>query len=130
MFEPLILARNKKGTCTKMSLSTQTQIRLPTIKQGLLEKQTQTTIANQCKVTRKTIVRDIKAWVKTPDFFTWLRIVWLDKYKKVPDELAFKEITKLLAKTIPQETHSIGEIREIKLVWKLDESNINAANPI
>jgi len=109
-----------------LELPQQTQIRLPKIKIGLLERKTREEIGNLCHVSEKTIRRDIQSWTKTDDFLLWIREVWLDKYQKVDDVEAFRQATKILIRTIPQqaEIKSLEEIREIKLLWIKDESHL------
>jgi len=108
-----------------LELPRQTQIRLPNIKVGLLERKTREEIGAKCHVSEKTIRRDIEVWTKTPDFLNWIREVWLDKYQKVDDVEVFRQATKILIRTIPQqaEVRDIREIREIKLLWIKDESH-------
>jgi len=104
-------------------LPRQTQIRLSKIKVGLLERKTREEIGADCNVSERTIRRDIEIWTKTPDFLNWIREVWLDKYLKVDDVEVFRQATKIMIRTIPQqaELRDIKEIREIKLLWIKDE---------
>lgn len=85
-----------------MSLSKQTLTRLPKIKSGLLQKMTREQIGLQCHVTEKTIDRDVKAWVRTPDFEQWLKELWLEEYSKIDDVEVFRAVTKLLGKMVTQ----------------------------
>jgi len=109
-------------------LSNATQIRLPAIKRGLLEKKTQAEIAVTCNVSDKTIFRDIHKWVKTEDFIEWLRTLWLDLYRKVDDELAFKEATRLFMKsiTVKQEIKEeiTARIQEVHIDVTEDEDQV------
>lgn len=95
-----------------MSLSTQTQVRLPKIKLGLLKHSTHKEIGIQCHVTEKTIDRDIQTWVRTPDFEQWIKELWLDKYAKVDDIEAFRAVTKLFAKMMTQKIEREDKIIE------------------
>jgi len=82
-------------------LSKSTEIRLPTIKQGLLQKWTRKQIGEACNVSEKTIQRDIGEWVQTDDFVRWLRELWLDYQQKLEDDdLVFRELTKLFIKSM------------------------------
>lgn len=118
-----VLTTKKRPKMSLLELSNATQIRLPKIKEGLLQKKTRKDIALNCNVSRKTVTRDIQSWIKTPDFLNWIKEVWLDKYLKVDDVEAFRQATRILIRTIPQqaEFRNIEEIREIKLLWIKDE---------
>jgi len=115
----------KSPKMSALELPRQVQIRLPTIKIGLLERKTRAEIGQDCHVSEKTIRRDIETWTKTSDFLNWIRQVWLDKYQKVDDVEVFRQATKILIRTIPQEAEfrDVKEIREIKLLWLRDERN-------
>jgi len=102
---------------SQLELSNVTQIRLPLIKEGLLKKETRQQIATVCKVSRRTITRDIQSWIKTDDFLHWIREVWLDKYRKVDDVEAFRQATKILCRTLVQKVEEKVEVKErIELV--------------
>jgi hypothetical protein len=101
-------------------LTTQTNIRLPKIKYGLMHKQTREQIGTLCNVTEKTIRRDIQAWIKTEDFYQWLHELWLHLYGKIDNvELVFKEVTRLLGKGMTQKVetklHKIDEKRTVEI---------------
>ena len=66
-----------------MSLSVQTRKRLPTIKTNLLTGLNYTQIGKKCGVTELTIDRDIKAWVTTGEFDTWLREEFLRLHAQI-----------------------------------------------
>lgn len=91
-------------------LSKQTLTRLPKIKYGLIHRLNRTTIGEMCKVSEKTIDRDISRWVLTDDFIQWLRKLWLEYEQKVDDpELVFKELSRMMAKTITQRIETKAE---------------------
>lgn len=99
-------------------LSKQTIIRLPKIKSGLLQRWNRERIGESCHVTEKTIDRDIQAWVKTEDFIEWIRDLWVSLYQKVPEEVAFKEASRLFMKSmvVKAEIHKeITERKEVKV---------------
>ena len=110
-----------------MSLSTQTQKRLPKIKAGLLKGLNYSQIGSQCGVTEKTIDRDIYKWLNTGDFETWLKEEWVRLHNMIihenPTE-AYRQVTKILGRMVTRkvEAHSIEEIREIKLTWIKDDT--------
>jgi len=89
-------------------LSTQTNLRLPKIKAGILAKKTRTQIGDDCGVSERTIRRDITDWTKTDDFLRWAREVWIDYLSKVDDVEVFRQATKIIIKTIPTQ----AEIKE------------------
>lgn len=111
-----------------MSLSTAMLKRLPLIKQGLREGLNREQIGAHCRVTEKTIDRDMKAWVQSGLFEIWLKEEFLDlhNYARTADPItAYKEIARIIGKMVTRkvEAHTVEEIREIKLSWIKDESN-------
>ena len=112
-----------------LKLSAQTQQRLPKIKIGLLSRQTREQIGQDCRVTERTIRRDLKAWVKTPDYDEWLEILWLTVLQEVyPDNKleVFKEVSRLKAKRITQRIES-KHVEEITEKIKVDINMYNDA---
>lgn len=110
-----------------MSFSRATKIRLPTIKQGLILGQTLKQIADECKVTERTINRDKEAWVKSPDFENWLRSEWMRFHLLVgrtdPVE-AYRQLSKMVGKQIAQRVVSESvSYSEIRLKWDEPDSN-------
>ena len=105
-----------------MSLPTQTKIRLPKIKKGLMDGLTLGQIADICKVTERTINRDKDAWLRSGDFEIWLRDEWL-KYlvivgKEDPVEV-FRQLSKLVGKQIAERVRAeIEEDVRIEIAWK------------
>jgi len=87
-----------------MSLSKQTLMRLPKIKEGLLRGLNYDEIAITCKLkNHRTIERDVKAWVESGEFETWLKVEFLTTYPEIKAEdkvLAFQEIAKLVGKML------------------------------
>jgi len=111
-----------------MSLSTQTQKRLPKIKAGLLTGLNYTQIGKHCGVTEKTIDRDINKWLESGEFETWIKEEWVRLHQQIihddPTE-AYRQVSKLVARMLTRRIESkyIEEIREIKLTWIKDESH-------
>lgn len=109
-----------------MSLGTQTLKRLPKIKAGLLEGLNYTEIGTTCGVTEKTIDRDIKAFVESGQFDTWIKEEFLRLHSKVVSKdmvEAYRNIVKLVAKMITRrmevkEETKIEEKKEV--IFKLD----------
>ena len=109
-----------------MSLSTHTLKRLSTIKTGLREGLTRPVLGKRCGVTEKTIDRDIKAWVNSGLFETWIREEFLDLHNYVRDAdpvEAYRQVSKLVAKMITQKIEAKTEHREIKLSWEIHDSS-------
>jgi hypothetical protein len=105
-----------------MSLSHQTQQRLPHIKAGLLRGDSYTTIGHACGVTDKTIDRDMHAFVTSDAFWTWIKEEYLRLHAVVVHEnptAALTNLSRLVAKMIPQrlEAHTVEEL-------KIDEQHV------
>ena len=100
-----------------MSLSTQTKIRLPKIKKGLLQGLSSEEIGIECGVTEKTIDRDKQAWYESGDFEVWLRAEWVRYHILVghmdPVEV-YRQLTKLVGKQIAQRI-AVTSKEEVKL---------------
>ena len=111
-----------------MSLSQHTLKRLPKIQRGLLTGYSREEIGQQCGVTEKTIDRDIKTWIDSGLFETWLREEFVRHHvlvsRKDPVE-AYRQLSKLVGRMLTRkaEIKTVEEIREIKLLWIKDESN-------
>lgn len=110
-----------------MSLSTQTLKRLPKIKAGLLQGLNYTQIGARCRVSEKTIDRDVKAFVESGEFYVWVKQEWARMYAVIQREEpveAFRNLTKLLGRMVTRkiEAHTVEEIREIKLMWIKDDT--------
>ena len=108
-----------------MSLTPQTLRRLPKIKQGILLNHNRQTIGKSCGVTEKTIDRDMKAWVESGDFETWLKTEFVALHNHVVianPTIAYKEMARLMGKMVTRkaELKTVEEIREIKLVWNVN----------
>jgi len=109
-----------------MSLPRQTSIRLPKLKKGLILGQNLAEIARECHVTERTINRDKEAWLASGDFEVWLRDEWLRYHmligKTDPVE-AYRQLSRLIGKTLTQRVEAETTVREIKLLWEIkDES--------
>ena len=109
-----------------MSLSTQTMKRLPQIKQGLLKGHNYTKIGTSCGVTEKTIDRDVKAWVESGEFETWVKQEWIRLHGlivKAYPEIAYKELSRIIGRMVTRkvETKEDVTIRHIELSWKHEE---------
>lgn len=116
-----------------VTLTHQTLARLPTIKHGLIQKWSEERIAQECKVTRRTIIRDIQAWIKTDDFYEWLHQLWLHLYSTLDDnQLVFREVSRLIGRGMTQkiqaETKITGPI-EIKWAKENDSANNDSIHP-
>jgi hypothetical protein len=107
-----------------MSLSKQTQIRLPRIKQSLLEGLTTDQIGERLHVTEKTIDRDMKAWVDSGDFETWLKEEWLRVYvdiKKIKPIVAFEALNNLVGKMLTRKIEKKElSVEKIEISWKTE----------
>jgi len=105
-----------------MSLSTKTLKRLSTIKQSLILGHNREQIGQKCGVTEKTIDRDIRAWVNSGLFETWLKEEFLRLHADIihedPTE-AYRQISKLVGRTL---IHRIEQQVEID---KRETVNIN-----
>ena len=102
-------------TLSVLELSTQTNLRLPKIKAGILSKKTRTQIGDDCGVSERTIRRDITDWTKTDDFLRWAREVWLHYMQKVDDAEVFRQATKIMVKTIPTQAEIKTEHKDIQV---------------
>jgi len=110
-----------------MSLSTQTQKRLPKIKAGLLTGLNYTQIGSKCGVTERTIDRDISSWLESGLFETWIKEEWVRLHKQIihddPTE-AYRQVSKLVSRMLTRkaEVKSTAEITETKRIiiemWK------------
>lgn len=105
-----------------MSVSTQTLIRLPKIKKGILLGQTLEEIARECHVTERTIRRDKEAWLPTADFEVWLRDEWLRYHMlvgKMDPVTVYKELSKLVGRQIAQRvTAEVKQETKFEITWK------------
>lgn len=98
-----------------MSLSTQTVKRLPIITDGLIKGLNYTQIGSKCGVTEKTIDRDVKAWVESGQFETWIKQEWMRLHQIIIHEdpmEAYRNISKLVAKMITRKAEFKAEITE------------------
>ena len=92
-----------------LELSQQTQVRLPKIKVGLLQRKSREQIGINCHVSERTIRRDIEAWTRTPDFEQWLNEAWLHEYQYVNHSEAFRALTALMGKKITRKIEATTE---------------------
>lgn len=93
-------------------LTEQTQVRLPKIKAGIMQRKTREQIGLNCHVSERTIRRDIEAWVRTPDFEEWLNEAWLNEYQYVDHSEAFRALTSLMGKKITRKIEAKTEVTE------------------
>lgn len=110
-----------------MSLSPQTLHRLPQIKTGLLRGDNYPTIGASCGVKEKTIDRDIKAWLESGDFEAWIKEEWIRLHGKIVTEnpdLAYKEITRLVAKMVTRKTETEMKVKA-EITQKEVKINLN-----
>jgi len=94
--------------------------RVEIIKVGILEGWTQEEIAEKCGVCRETINRDIRKWKLTGGLEDFIRSKWLEKLEIIEDEdipLTFKELSKLVARSMTQRTEAKIEGFELRLRW-------------
>jgi len=113
-----------------MLLPEATRIRLPKIKTGLIEGKTSQQIAEECSVTRETIERDKHAWRQSGDFEDWIKEEWLRLHLLIQQKdpvIAYREITRLLGKTLTQKVETALTQKEpfVVKLWKpkKDESS-------
>lgn len=88
-----------------MSLSVHTLKRLPQIQQGLGEGLSRKQIGDSCKVTEKTIDRDMTAWVQSGLFEIWLKTEFVQLYyheKTANTTVAFKNISRIVGRMVTQ----------------------------
>ena len=106
----------------------QTRKRLPNIKAGLLKGLNYTQIGEKCGVQEKTIDRDIAKWLESGDFETWIKAEWVRLHNIIihedPTE-AYKQVSKILGRMVTRRVESkhTEEIREIKLLWAVNEES-------
>ncbi len=120
-----------------MSLTQQTQQRLPTIKAELIKGTSYPDIGKKLGVTERTIDRDIKAFVNSGDFETWLKEEWLRLHNQVIHEdpvEAYRNVSKLISRMITQRQELKADIteRQIKIVrmWQPnDPATPTGSNP-
>jgi len=92
-----------------------TRLRLPIIKQGLKENLTHEQIGERCKVTEKTIDRDMKLWVQSGEFEIWLKTEWaeLHNYCRQANPLVtYKILSGIVARMVTQKREIKQEITE------------------
>jgi hypothetical protein len=102
-------------TVPQMSLSTSTLHRLPTIKQGLKEGLTHQEIGDKCKVTEKTIDRDITSWANSGLFDLWLKEEFLALHPimvKTYPEIVYKELGHLIGRMMARKVEVKEEITQ------------------
>lgn len=110
-----------------MSLTPQTRRRLPTIKANLMKGLSYGQIGGILGVTEKTIDRDIKAWLESGDFETWVKEQWVELHQKVTKETpveAYKQVSKLLAKMVTRKAEIKSEHKEEITTHKIEELNV------
>lgn len=105
-----------------MSLTQQTLRRLPTIKASLLTGLNYVQIGKKCGVTEKTIDRDVKSWIESGDFETWIKEEWLRLHNQIIHDspaLAYKEISRLVGRMVTRKAEIKSEHTEKKQVLHL-----------
>ncbi len=88
-----------------MSLSVHTLKRLPQIQQGLREGLNREQIGANCKVTEKTIDRDMNDWVQSGLFEIWIKTEFVQLYyhaKESNTMETFKEIGRIVGRMVTQ----------------------------
>ena len=106
-----------------MVLPEATRIRLPKIKAGLLANKTSEQIAKECGVKRQTIERDKQEWRQSGDFEDWIKEEWMRLHlliQKQDPVIAYREITRLLGKTLTQKVETALTQKEpfVVKMWK------------
>ena len=112
-----------------MSLSKQTILRLPKIKEGLLKGLNYDVIASNCGIkSHRTIERDVRAWLESGEFEIWLKEEFVLTYPEIKKEdkaLAFTEIAKLVGKMLTRRIEAKAEYKEertfIVKAWKPEQ---------
>jgi len=81
-------------------------------------------IADICKVAEKTIDRDLAKFRRSGMFEEWLKHEWMRLHtiimQKDPTE-AYRQLTKLMGKTIVARIEQTVDVREITLSWEHKE---------
>ena len=98
--------------------------RIEIIKRELPRGTTQNEIAVLCGVCRDTISRDIKAWELTGGWDDWIRREFtglFDGISETDEPLAFREMSKLAARTMTQRTESKVEGFGQLVLWRPGE---------
>ncbi len=98
--------------------------RLEVIKRELPRGSTQSEIAELCGVCRETINRDIRAWELSDGFGEWARREFRELYYDLKDEdkpLTFRELGKLVARSMTQRTESKVEGFGKLIIWRPGE---------
>ena len=103
--------------------------RLEILKRELLLGSTHTEIAEMCGVSRKTIERDIRKWELTGGFEDWIRREFKDLFvgiSETDEPLAFREMSKLAARTMTTRTESKVEGFGQLVIWRPGEPEADA----
>lgn len=98
--------------------------RLEIIKRELPRGTKQDEIAEMCGVCRATINRDIKAWELGGGFEDWIRREFKDLFvgiSETDEPLAFREMSKLAARTMTTRTESKVEGFGQLVIWRPGE---------
>ena len=98
--------------------------RIEILKRELQLGSTHKEIAIICGVSRKTIERDIRAWELTGGWDDWIRREFtglFDGISETDEPLAFREMSKLAARTMTQRTESKVEGFGTLLIWRPGE---------
>ena len=95
--------------------------RLEIIKRELPRGTNQDEMAEMCGVCRATINRDIKAWELTGGWDDWIRREFKDLFvgiTETDEPLAFREMSKLAARTMTQRTEAKVEGFGQLTIWR------------
>jgi len=94
--------------------------RLRTIQDGIFKGLNREQIAQECKVTEKTIDRDMNVWVNSGLFEVWLKKEWVQLHQIIihenPTE-AYRNLTKLVSHML---TRKVEMKEEISVREKVD----------
>ena len=105
--------------------------RLEIIKRELPRGTNQEDIAKLCGCVRETISRDIRAWELSGGFEAWLRSEWRELFDDLRDEdtpLVFREVSKLVARTMTQRTEARVEGFTLR-IWQPGDKDEDAEEP-
>ena len=79
-------------------------------------------IGDNCRVTEKTIDRDVRNWVQSGEFEIWLKTLWVKAYGQADKDEAFDALTKIMCRMVTRKQ----EIREdINVKQKILQVDLN-----
>ena len=96
-------------------------IRIGKIKHYLLDGRNLTEIAGLCGVSRRTIYRDIEAWVDTGDFEAWLAQEWLHIHQCVKQKdlkEVYRQLSGMMKRRMKQKVEA--DVKETIIIQSWD----------